>query len=77
MAAAADIQQTGLSTGAEALVGSVVCPIGEQGLGCNKSIQGDPLHLAWTLVDELHRSEGGKNRQKFFILNLNSLQKEL
>lgn len=57
LAAAADVQQTRLSAGAEAIVGLVIGPVGEQSLGGDVSIQRDAVHLSWTLVDELHGPE--------------------
>lgn len=64
MAAGADIQQAGLSTGAEAFIGRVISPIGEHGFGCNKSIQRDTFKLARTLVNKLQRSVSGKGKNK-------------
>lgn len=66
MATAADVEQTGLSTGAEPFIGGVVCPVGEQGLGGDVSIQRDSLHHAGTLVNELHGSGKNKNMRNGF-----------
>lgn len=71
VSAAADVEQTGLSTGAEAFIRLVICPVGEQGLGCNVSIQRDTLHHSITLVNKLHRSE---KKQNMWVI---SMQKEL
>ena len=65
MSAAADIQQARLSTGAEAFVGGVVGPVGEQRLGCNVSIQRDTFKISRTLINELHRSEKW-NKEEIF-----------
>lgn len=60
MTTGADIQQAGLSTGAEAFIGSVISPIGKHGFGCNKSKQRDTFKLARTLVNKLQRSVSRK-----------------
>lgn len=62
VAAAANIQETGLSTGTETLVGGVLGPIGKHGFGCNKPVQRNSLKLPLTLINELQRSGNGKKR---------------
>lgn len=70
MSAGADVQQTGLSAGAEAFVGGVVRPVSEQRLGRNKSVQRDAVHHAVTLVNELHRSEKQNTRRRFYTASI-------
>lgn len=58
--AAADVEEARLSAGAEALVGSVVRPVGEQRRGGHVSVERNALHDARPLVHQLHGPAGAQ-----------------